>query len=333
MYDHYIALDWAQSNMAIARLSKQAKKLSSVDQKSDILDLKAYLKSLAGKKILTIEEGSTAQWLFVELHECVDKILICDPRRNRLLSEGAKTDKVDAIKLVKLLKSGLLKEVYHTTDQFIYLRKIVSGYEDLIKAGVRFKNQRSALYRCNGQNIGDTPSFNDAEKFVLRGLEKSVEMYEEEKKLYREEISKLCKQHKILKNLKSIPGIDDIGAIKIAARVVNPRRFPTKGKFLSFCGLVKHDKMSGGRSYGKRQSAYNRELKNVFDTAAITCIVKNRKNFLKKRYDYLTIEKRFPDHQARRAISRYTAVLALGVMKSGTPFKSRRLEEKDALEK
>ena len=108
MYDHYIALDWAQSNMAIARLSKQARKLSSVDQKSDILDLKAYLKSLAGKKILTIEEGSTAQWLFVELHECVDKILICDPRRNRLLSEGAKTDKVDAIKLVKLLRSGLL---------------------------------------------------------------------------------------------------------------------------------------------------------------------------------------------------------------------------------
>jgi len=63
------------------------------------------------------------------LKDCVEKLVICDPYRNKLLSEGAKTDKIDAEKLVKLLKADLLKEVFHSGDKFIKLRKIVSGYE------------------------------------------------------------------------------------------------------------------------------------------------------------------------------------------------------------
>ena len=50
-----------------------------------------------------------------------NRFVICDPRRNKLLSEGPKTDKIDAAKLVQLLKAGLVKEVYHSTDKYINL--------------------------------------------------------------------------------------------------------------------------------------------------------------------------------------------------------------------
>jgi len=106
---------------------------------------------LSGTKIVTIEETTTTQWLYAELVEYVDKIVICDPLRNRLLSEGPKTDKIDASKLVQLLKANLVKEVYHSTDTFLYLRRVISGYEDLIKSGVRLKNQRHALLRACGK--------------------------------------------------------------------------------------------------------------------------------------------------------------------------------------
>ena len=86
-----------------------------------------------------------------ELKEYVDRIIICDPNRNKLLNDGPKTDKIDASKLVQLLKAGLMKEVYHSTDKFLYLRRVVSGYEDLVKAGVRLKNQRYALLRACGE--------------------------------------------------------------------------------------------------------------------------------------------------------------------------------------
>ena len=125
MFNHYIGLDWAQTNMAIARLTPKSNKANVIDVKADIKELVFYLKNLKGKKILTIEETTTSQWLYTELREYVDKIIICDPYRNKLLNEGAKTDKVDAIKLATLLKNDLLKPVYHSGEQFIYLRRLV----------------------------------------------------------------------------------------------------------------------------------------------------------------------------------------------------------------
>ena len=110
IYDHYIAIDWSNLNMAIARMTKKSSKITAIDVPADITELKAYLKNLRGTKILTIEETTTTQWLYTELRDYVDKILICDPYRNRLLSEGPKTDKIDAVKLVRLLKAGLIKE-------------------------------------------------------------------------------------------------------------------------------------------------------------------------------------------------------------------------------
>ena len=101
-YDHYVALDWSERNMAIARMSKKDTEPKVIDVPSDLKELKIYLANLKGKKILTIEETTTSQWLYVELYDYSEKIFICDPYRNRLLSDGPKNDKIDARKRVGL---------------------------------------------------------------------------------------------------------------------------------------------------------------------------------------------------------------------------------------
>ena len=60
LYDHYIALDWSERNMAIARLGKKEMEPKIIDVPSDIKELKLYLANLKGKKILTIEETTTS---------------------------------------------------------------------------------------------------------------------------------------------------------------------------------------------------------------------------------------------------------------------------------
>ena len=152
IYDHYIAIDWAIANMAIARMTKKSNKITAIDVPSDIANLQAYLKNLKGTKILTIEETTTSQWLYTELKDYVNRIIICDPYRNKLLDDGPKTDKIDATKLVQLLKAGLIKEVYHSNDKFLYLRKLVSAYDDLVKASVRVQNQRYSFLRACGKS-------------------------------------------------------------------------------------------------------------------------------------------------------------------------------------
>jgi len=326
LFDHYIAVDWAQSNMAIARMTAKSEKVDTRDVPSDIKELKVYLRNLKGRKILTIEESTTAQWLYTELKGEVDEILMCDPRRNRLLSEGPKTDKIDATKLVRLLRAGMLKKVFHTADQFIYLRKLVSGYQDCVKAGVRLKNQRSALFRAVGRAKEESALDSPAEKFVLTGLDDGICAYENQKKRYEGEFEKWRKRHALIRNLESLPGIGTIGAVKLAAAVIDARRFPTRSAFISYCGLVKHDRVSGGRSYGRKKSQYSPAMKCVFKTAALASIDDRASGPVKVYYDYLRHEKRYSDHNARHATARRIATLAWGVMKSGKKFDARRLK-------
>jgi transposase len=273
MFNHYVAIDWAMSNMAIARMTSKTNKICVIDVPSDIKEMQLYLKSLKGTICLTFEETTTAHWLYTELNEFVDKIIICDPYRNKLLSDGPSNDKIDATKLVQLLKADLLKEVFHNNEEFIELRKIVSSYEDLIKAGVRLKNQRSALFRAYNLNHKKEKELSKmADKFVLEGLDSQIERYEVEKTRYLEKFSECKKTNQMIKTVSLIPGIGDIGAMKIVSRIVDAHRFETKNHFLSYCGLIKLEKMSGGKSYGKKNPRFCRMMKSVFKTATLAVI-------------------------------------------------------------
>jgi transposase len=72
-----------------------------------------FIQSLRGQLQVTFEEGTWAAWLYDLLKPHVDQLVVCDPRRNALLKEGNKSDKVDARKLANLLRAGLLRSVYH----------------------------------------------------------------------------------------------------------------------------------------------------------------------------------------------------------------------------
>lgn len=321
-YDHYIALDWAEKNMAIARMTAKSDRVTAIDGPACVRELRVYLTNLKGTKLLTFEETNTAQWLYTELKDYVNAILVCDPYRNRLLSEGPKTDKIDASKLVQLLRANLLKPVFHSGEVFIELRKLISGYQDVIKSGVRLKNQRDALFRSKGVTAkASNEALNQpADKFVLEGLNRGIEAYERERERYKMEFSRLCKKNKAIRNLTSISGIGEIGAVTLAAIVVDPKRFKSKGDFLSYCGLVNLEKMSGGRSYGQKRPRYCRQLKNVFKTAALSNMSASQSQPLRRYYEFLIQEKKLSDFNARHALARRIAVLTMGTWKSERKF-------------
>ena len=143
-YDHYLALDWSLKIMAIAHMSVPGDSARVFERPSDLKELKEYLGSLKGRKVITIEESGSTHWLYLELTDYADRVVICDPFHNRLLCHGPKTDKIDAGKLCELLRAGLLKEVFHSDSTLYELRQLVSGYQDVVTAGVRAQNQQTA---------------------------------------------------------------------------------------------------------------------------------------------------------------------------------------------
>lgn len=317
-YDHYIALDWAQSNMALAHSTCHSDKIETIDVRSDLPSLKQYIGQLKGRKILTFEESSPAHWLYTELVGEVDALIVCEPYSNHLLKTGPKNDRIDAIKLLRLLKADMLKPVFHCKDDFVRVRKVVSGYEDLIHMMVQLKNRRKAMFRACGQKAGSAlPSAE--ETFVLEQIEHQIASIEKTKLLYEIELRKIRRKNKMIQNLETIPGIGLVGAVKIAATVIDPKRFKHKTGFWLYCRLQKHEIISGGRSYGKRSPRYSRKLKVVFKTAALV-VSRMQDNPLSNYYQELQSKNNYPEHQARHALSRRIATLALGVMKTQKPF-------------
>jgi transposase len=336
-YDHYIALDWSQDNVALARSTNKQTTPKVHDFASDLKAIKDYLIGLRGHILLTIEETTTSHWLYVELLDCVDRIIICDPYRNRLLSDGPKTDKIDAKKLCQLLRGGFLKEVYHSCDTDFRLRHLVSAYEDLVKSGVRSQNQRHAVYRAqgyrytkkNGSALKDRISDEQSMSFISDWQDRCVDRYLEDKASFEAHIERVIKGNKIINNLRSLPGIGAISALKIHATVIQAQRFSSKGHYLSYCGLVMHEKTSGNRSYGKRNPRFNGRLKSVYKMAAHRAILL-KNNPVYEYYEEL-IEKGLTIKQAKLMAARYLAKVSLGIMKNGQKYEPYRWRENNTV--
>jgi transposase len=321
-YDHFIALDWSIKTMAVARLTKKTKSPKIIESPSDVVVLQEYLKNLNGKKILTIEETTSTHWLYVELYDYVDRIVICDPFKNRLLTDGPKNDKIDASKLCELLKGGFVREVYHTTERSYRYRKLERAYTQVVRAGVCLYNQKSSVYRSLGKSYRDEEDIDDPTAlFILDHINADIKRYKEKKKMYEQIFEQECTTNKVLKNLCQLPGLGPIIAFRIYSIVVDVRRFPRAGKYLAYCGLVKHTKESGSVYYGKRKARYNRALKDAYKTAAIVAI--QNQNPMREYYDYLR-ENGVAEHNARQAVARYLARVSFGMMKNETPYEPYR---------
>ncbi len=321
MYKHYLALDWSEKTMAWARLSCNGQAVKMFEEPSNLRSLKKYLKELKGTKILTIEETTSTHWLYVELLDFADRILICDPYRNGLLKEGPKTDKYDSRDLCKLLRAGMLKEVFHSTDKAYDMRKLLSAYNDIVQSVTRYKNQKSALYRSLGRKYKKegVSDINEMSAFIDKGYTDLVAFSEERKKEFVAELKKIGRTEKTVKDLMTISGIGIIWAMTIYATVVDINRFPDKYSFFSYCGLAYNLRESGGRTYGRKMPRHSRELKKAFTSAARSAL--NGKNDIGHYYTSL-LKTGLDLDKSFSAVRRHIAKSAYAVMKNKEKYKA-----------
>src|SRR3989442_1302089 len=128
-----------------------------------ILETKAstileFFAGLRGTLSVTFEEGTWAAWLYDLLKPHVAKVVVCNPRKNALLKDGNKSDRIDARKLAELLRLDNLKSVYHGETGVRMLRELARSYLTIVKDLSRVMNRLKALYRswaipCAGRDV------------------------------------------------------------------------------------------------------------------------------------------------------------------------------------
>ena len=129
----YIGLDVHKEAIAIAVLNGAGKLVMESIIETKAATLVQFLQGLRGEMHVTLEEGAWAAWLHDVLKPHVHQLVVCNPRRNALLKEGSKSDKVDARKLAELLRAGMLRPVYHGENGLRTLRELARSYQTISK--------------------------------------------------------------------------------------------------------------------------------------------------------------------------------------------------------
>jgi transposase len=324
-----IGMDAHSKTCFFVVMNKRGKIMKKQRVKTNEADILTFVRSVKGKKKLAFEEGVISHWLYLLLKDEVDELMVCQPQERG----GPKNDERDAGEIADLLRVDRLKMVFHTDNEYMNLRTLVSGHDDLIRLLNQEKNRLKALFRqvairTPGKEIYRTPerSFElptDTQKYVACTLYEQIQLLEEQRLGYEERFEANIKKYKEIKLLMSIPGIGPVRANQLVAILVTPHRFPDKYHLFSYAKLTKHNRESDGQKYGKNPSNGQPMLKGIFKMAVFGATKSNTS--FKRRYEELRAAGK-GDREARNAVAKLIAATVLGVWKSGKKYNDKHRE-------
>src|ERR1017187_3261536 len=126
--EKYIGLDVHQATISVAVMDPMGKVVMESILETKAATILGFFAALRGTLSVTFEEGTCAAWLYDLLKPHVAKLLVCNPRKNALLKDGNKSDRIDARKLAELLRGDQLKPVYHGETGVRMLRELARSY-------------------------------------------------------------------------------------------------------------------------------------------------------------------------------------------------------------
>ncbi len=154
----YIGMDVHKEAISIAVLNSSGKLVMECVIETKAITILDFLKGLRGSLQVTFEEGTWAAWLYDLIKPQVTELVVCNPRRNALLKEGSKSDRIDARKLAELLRSKMLRSVYHGEQGVRKLKEMARSYLAISKDLGRVMSRVKAIYRswgipCTGKHV------------------------------------------------------------------------------------------------------------------------------------------------------------------------------------
>jgi transposase len=350
----YIGMDVHKEAIVIAVLSGSGKLVMETILETKASSILQFIHGLRGELHVTWEEGTWAAWLYDLLQPQVEQVLVCNPRRNALLKEGSKSDKVDARKLADLLRTGMLRPVYHGENGLRTLRELGRSYQTVGKDLVRVMNRLKALYRgwgipCAGTKVYALRYREEwLSKIPQAGVRRRAELLYQQldglqglRREVRGEFLAESRRHKAAKLLRKIPCIGPIRAGLLIALMQTPHRFRSKRQLWTYSGLgiETHDSAQyryvGGQLQRSKKPQqlrglnrnHNHDMKQIFKSAATraSCGMGPFRDF----YAAL-LGKGMKPEMARLTLARKIAAITLTLWKRGEGFDAEQLKTQAA---
>jgi transposase len=308
----YIGMDVHKEAISIAVLNFSGKLVMECTIETKAITILEFLKGLRGSLHVTLEEGTWAEWLYDLLKPHVSEVVVCNPRRNAYLKEGSKSDRIDARKLAELLRSNMVRPVYHGENGVRTLKELARSYLTISKDLGRVMSRLKAIYRswgipCAGKQ-GYAARYRAAwlAKISEAGVCRRAEFYFQQfdtlrvlRQEVRRELFGEAHKHDAWKLLRAIPFIGPVRAALLIALIQTPHRFRTKRQLWTYSGfgIETHSSaeqrfIQGELKRAKKPASirglncnHNHDLKNLFKNAAT--VAASKSGPFKEFYDAL----------------------------------------------
>jgi transposase len=352
--EKYIGMDVHQATISVAVRDVQGKLIMESVLETKATTILEFVQGLRGTLALTFEEGTSAAWLHDLLKPHVSRLVVCDPRKNALLKDGNKNDRVDARKLAELLRTNQVKSVYHGEHGTRALKELGRSYLTLTQDTTRVMNRIKSVYRswaipCAGTSVYARRHRGEwLAKLVEPGvriraehLYQQLQSLEPVRQAARRQLLLESQKHAAVKLLRQIPSIGPIRAALLVALLQTPHRFRSKRQLWAYCGFAVEVHDSGEYRWvrGKLQrnreritvrglnDNHNSDLKNLFKGAAISA--STRPGPLQDFY-LARVAKGMRPTMARLTLARKIAAITLTMWKKGANFDIQQLQRQAA---
>lgn len=104
--DKYMGMDVHQATTVTCVMDAEGKTVLETTVATEAGPLLRLMDGINGPLHVTFEEGTQAAWLYEVVRGYAKEVIVCDPRRNRLLEEGSKGDKPDALETGPTAEGG-----------------------------------------------------------------------------------------------------------------------------------------------------------------------------------------------------------------------------------
>jgi transposase len=222
--------------------------------------LELFAQSLVAGDVVALEATTGADRIVSLLQREGIRVVVANTRKLWSITEAkAKTDRLDARTLARLLSSGLLDEVWTPDERARTLRRLTNRRERIVRARTRAKNEAHGVL---ARNLCERPPVTDAfgkagrrwfgtlelpadERLTLDGCLRQVDFLDEEVEALDREIARQALTWPEVLRLMSVPGVNVQTAATFMASIGDVRRFSSPGKLVSYLGLDPRVHQSG----------------------------------------------------------------------------------------
>jgi transposase len=297
--------------------------------------LKEFLNGSTGSRKAILEAGRNWTVMHDWLEEEVDEVKLAHPRKVKAIAEAKiKTDKIDAKILAHLLRADLVPQAYVPKKETRIIKNVLRQRMFFVRVSTMVKNR---IHNIIDRHPEVSNEIDMSDLFGSQGLKwlKMVSLPQEDRRLLDEELElfgyvrgkikesdgwvrRIGLKDKQVQRLMTIPGIGKFFALLIAVEIDEIKRFRTKDKLASYCGLIPSVHMSADKAYyGKIIRHGNKYLRWALIEAVWPAIRKD----LHLRTYYQKLKERKKVNMAKVAVARRLSTIVYRVLSEEREYK------------